>query len=533
MNRLIRLGMFALFGVGLINIPHQASAAGCTVGCSPVLSGGTNIVVNGGTISTTKSLQAGTPGLAGDSGSPGSGYFILGNADGIAGQTTVLTANNNPRNGTRGVQGDVLSVYDGNGDFDQFVINHNGNAAAYGNFYANTFYGSGAGITAGTLPNNALVTPPITSLTAASSNITIGGTSANPTVDLSPVVNIPNHLTLGSGGAGLQGTSQNGYIGLSSSAQGGYEFLYTCSDDNFHACAQGGVFGSAFTLSNTSGGAQFDLDLNGNLGIPGYYSSGYLASYNSQCLTAVSTGTTYSGSETNGGKITGNGFACGGTTSGTFTIPAVGTAVSVPISNQKYNAYVPLTVSDGTNSVSGYTTAATTSASTTLNLMVTSINQGAAANTMGSLAQVAMGNVNAIPGTGASATKMHWSLVVGQFPSAATVSATSVPTVFPNYTNAFATQMNFACMTISNTFAQQTFTLYTYDNVNNGGDTNDTSGTSIASVGKQAIFVGERSVISPGTLAMTPGVILDTKVTSDGGNSNCTVILEGYADSVQ
>lgn len=150
----------------------------------------------------------------------------------------------------------------------------------------------------------------IQTITPGSANIVIGGTSTNPTIDLGSTLTVATLLKMGPGGSGLQGSTGNGTLALSASVPGGYSYVYTCTDDNFHECIEGGIFGDSLVVSNTNGGAQFALSSSGDIGIPGSFSSGALSSHNNECLTAVSLGSVTPGAETNGGQITGTGFAC-------------------------------------------------------------------------------------------------------------------------------------------------------------------------------------------------------------------------------
>lgn len=228
---------------------------------------------------------------------------------------------------------------------------------------------------------------------------------------------------------------------------------------------------------------------------------------------------------TDGMNLNSNNFSCGGSTSAAFTVPAIGSSVNIPISlSQKYSAFTPLTISNGTTSISGYTTAAVLSNSTSIPFQVNAINIGSVGNVINSGAEIVTGNINS---SSSANNYLHWSLVVGNFPGAANISAISVPAVFPAYTNAYANEIQYACLTSSNSLAQQGFTVYTYANTYNGGESNPNPGTAIANVSQVAFAGGGKYIMTP--VAIAPGTILGTKVTSDGGNSNCIVTLEGYA----
>jgi hypothetical protein len=87
--------------------------------------------------------------------------------------------------------------------------------------------------------------------------------------------------------------------------------------------------------------------------------------------------------------ITSNTGTCSDTSSAGFTIPTVGSTVTVHTNNlDSFVAFTPIAITDGvTNAVSGYVTT-TTSGANTFTLDVTNITAGAAGNTLASGAQI-------------------------------------------------------------------------------------------------------------------------------------------------
>lgn len=143
---------------------------------------------------------------------------------------------------------------------------------------------------------------------------------------------------------------------------------------------------------------------------------------NSFILTNGLTGCLYPSSST--GALFSISSSCGSVTQGTFVIPAVGASVSVPLSAGQaiYMANTPLTINDGTNSISGNTTSTTIGSSTSITFLVERINAGASGNTMANSAFVITGGYDA----GASNTLTagaNIQPITGPTPSVATTMA--------------------------------------------------------------------------------------------------------------
>lgn len=183
-----------------------------------------------------------------------------------------------------------------------------GNMGVAGNLHATTFTGSGAGLTTATVPNAALVTAPVTSVTGTGNISSTGGTT--------PVVSVTNAPT-------------------------------------------------------------FTGTVTGNL-----LASTTFATAGTKCAV-LAAGT---------GNISQNG-GCGtfGGTNGTFVIPAVGSTVSVGVNEQvTLNKFAPISITDGTNTINGYSNTAV-SAATVITFLVTGIVEGAVGNTMANSATIQSG----------------------------------------------------------------------------------------------------------------------------------------------
>lgn len=95
--------------------------------------------------------------------------------------------------------------------------------------------------------------------------------------------------------------------------------------------------------------------------------------------------------------LTGSNYSCSSSTSGTFVIPTVGSTVSVPVAAgfAIHNINTPVTISDGTRSISGNTTTTTTGTSTALVISVQRVNSGTVGNTVSSGAEIVTGGYDA------------------------------------------------------------------------------------------------------------------------------------------
>lgn len=169
------------------------------------------------TNTTTQSLAVGAAGMSGDSGGTGAGYMTLGNGSTIGPKVTYITTATNSANAVRGIQGDILTIYNGNGSFDQLGVNDNGDLGIHGSVYANIFNGSGAGLTSATIPNAALVTPAVTGLTSGN-NMTVGtGTTPSIATVTNPLfanvtdTALSSNICVSSTSGGLLAGATNGY----------------------------------------------------------------------------------------------------------------------------------------------------------------------------------------------------------------------------------------------------------------------------------------------------------------------------------
>ena len=128
-------------------------------------------------------------------------------------------------------------------------------------------------------------------------------------------------------------------------------------------------------------------------------------------------GTSPGGCILNGSSgVYGTYYACAGYTTSTFVIPAVGNTVSINVGtgNANFQKYTPITVTDGTNSISGYVSSAGSVVFSSISMTVTAINQGASGNTMGQYAEIEPGN---LAGAAASITSPSYPLLIVTNPS--------------------------------------------------------------------------------------------------------------------
>ena len=129
----------------------------------------------------------------------------------------------------------------------QHTLDCSGNAGYAGSVHATSFYGSGANLTSGTVPNSALATNPLTGLTGAG-NVSISGSSPNLTVTGS---SDPTFGTASTYGQFLK----YGY-------SGGLNQFLTSSSTSVN-----GIYMNALGVENASNAGLLALDASGNLGL--------------------------------------------------------------------------------------------------------------------------------------------------------------------------------------------------------------------------------------------------------------------------
>ena len=259
----------------------------------------------------------------------------------------------------------------------------------------------------------------VVSVTAGSSgNIIVGGTLSNPTVDLNSSINV-NRIKLGGSFNGIITTDNGAINGVSCNtiaitSFNGYDGL--CVDGNLNVGVLGGLYATSVIPSNVA------------VSSPLCSNTGKLIV---SCIGIVD--------------------------SQSFVIPAVGTNVNVDYSGMPklYNANTPMTINDGTNSISGYNVNTITSSGnvggalqtpspnpSVMVFHVTGINSGAVGNTMSANAVFTEGS-GASSSSGASVSNnVSGTTTTGIVVQSDLVNITSIPqnitlsgfTVAPNCT---------------------------------------------------------------------------------------------------
>lgn len=118
---------------------------------------------------------------------------------------------------------------------------------------------------------------PVASVTAASSNIAIGGTLINPTVDLSQTPHISSATVDNLIQLGTVGGNRNQAYGLGSSGSGGHTYFLACASAGADGsiCQADGIYGDILAITDSSSVPYFtinsnhDIGINGNIHAPG------------------------------------------------------------------------------------------------------------------------------------------------------------------------------------------------------------------------------------------------------------------------
>jgi hypothetical protein len=300
---------------GTAPITATTSSGAVTVGISatPAFNSATL-----GTTTTGGTLYLGTDGLLGLTRSGSAITF-----SGTAGSTATITAN-----------GGLIS---GSSNFFPSYISENGPVTA------TQFNGSGAGLTAGTVPNNALVTAPLTALTC-SVNVTCG-TGTTPTVQLVTAPSFSGAVTAsqfnGSGAGLTSGTVPNAALvtpavtGVTCSANvvcgtGVTPTVQVTAAPSFSGMVTAGSLSTNGTLDLMGGsGANSDVTLGRdggavqglNFNVPTGSTYGYRFLVNGSRKAQIDANGTYTVGSSSWG-------ATSATLNGTFNYPAAGTATS-------------------------------------------------------------------------------------------------------------------------------------------------------------------------------------------------------------
>lgn len=252
-----------------ITITGTAPTQTVAVSTNPALSGN----VTGGSFQATGA--SGSRGIGTNGGTSGTDFgFYASGTPNVDHPNSLFVYNSNSTQNTimgtdstatvNGVVGTCWSVYDSTAStstVNQRLTTNDcaGNMGVAGALHAGSFYGSGTGLTAGTVPNSALVTTPLTGLTAGL-NTSVTGSAPNQTV-----ATVTNPTFTGGISVGVNGTAA---AGVNFAAASGNTVVQVNGSQTVATIA-----GTALNVNNGSS-SYLSLDQSGNLGIAGQYVTG-------------------------------------------------------------------------------------------------------------------------------------------------------------------------------------------------------------------------------------------------------------------
>ena len=408
-----------IFGFMMLLYPAEVLAAGCTVGCAITTVHGTSNQI----ISTPSNSNTVTLSVAPNPNFPG--IVTVGNLldSGLAANSTVCTDNTGQLVTTGCVSGGVASITpgpSGNLTFTPSTGAVVGDITESPQFAGLTTIGSsgyGASPTTGVLAFGN--TGGLTEFSSPASGCDISAINAYAICiqyNGNPEFSMDNNGRLGTKDIFDASLTP----GKCLEAGGAGEITSTA-----FACSSGGAISSVIagtsgnvTVSPTTGNVVVDISESPNF-------TGVVTASSVNLSSSEGVGCLYTNNTV--GTIQGSGGSCISATTSTFVIPSVGSTVTVPLAAGEaiYKEYTPLTISDGTNSISGNTSTTTNSSSTSISFVVERINDGISGNTMANAALITTGGYDAGASTGITAGNDI--VVTTPNPSAPTVSVIASP----------------------------------------------------------------------------------------------------------